>query len=503
MASKSELLLSAGLKAGEGEWADIKPGEGPSGIPQPLRPLANIFGIYDERHDNRILELAEAQSLFTKGWGQGLLTLGKEAALGKSQPTLGQFSGSQGGLPAGFLEQQQVLQSPNMTPLPTNRAEQLAYQEGPVTPPISARYAQEIGAINPQARLSPSQMTVAAPLLEQRAVLGRGGEIVPTALVPNERKREIREVGGQLYEITPQGVQQLTNIPPQPRQLVNPVDQRVAVLSKGKFLTLSDALAGGAQTIAEQAEKDVRETRPVTVAGATGVQAQQIAQGAPLPQGERKNLFDRKTFLSTGELKRLVPGVSKGAAARADVIEIGDKELENLAALQGSIASVRGMFDLSDEIITADNPVDAALQGIRLSAEALAKSNPAAVTYKSTKDAFTTTTARQVGQERGVLTDQDVARWSRTLPDFGDTVQVKEKKRKIFNRILNATIEANRRILAGDSPDKVKKEVHNMLDPLLRQAEAMPLSKTYVEIRTTKDGRKLGKLQDGAIEEIK
>jgi hypothetical protein len=233
-------------------------------------------------------------------------------------------------------------------------------------------------------------------------------------------------------------------------------------------------------------EKTVRESRPLERAINIGVAAAERQQAAPLPQGERKNLFSRKDFLQ-GNLTRLPPGISKGAAARADVVEISDKQLEDLRNMENSALTVRTLFDLADEIITAEMPSMAIIkQGPSLLAGALSGSNPAAAAYRADKDAFTSTTARQVGQEKGVLTDQDVARWSRTLPGFFDTVAVKEAKRRIFNKILGGVMEGNRRIIAGDSPKDVGAEALKKLNPLLKEAERF-----LPEIATDEEYKKL------------
>ena len=102
-------------------------------------------------------------------------------------------------------------------------------------------------------------------------------------------------------------------------------------------------------------EKTVRETRPLERSINIGLAGQQLQQAAPLPQAERKNLFDRKAFIA-GRYDRLPPGISKGAAARADVVEISDKQLEDLRNLESSALTVRTLFDLADEIITAETP---------------------------------------------------------------------------------------------------------------------------------------------------
>lgn len=164
--------------SGDPGYEDIQPGESIS-----------VLDYFQPEKLKRKQQLISGAEDYTDAYADYVKKANKMLLEAPQAPTLGQFGSSQGGLPTGFLEQNQVLQSPNMTPFPTTPQGMQDYQEAPVTPPISARYAQEIGAINPQSRLSPAQMTVASPLLEQKAVLGQGGEIVPTSLAGVENRK--------------------------------------------------------------------------------------------------------------------------------------------------------------------------------------------------------------------------------------------------------------------------------------------------------------------------
>lgn len=149
MKSKTELYQEYDLKSGEGTWADIKPGESPSTMPEALRPIAKIFGLYDEAHDKKIRDLIEAQGHFKKGWSQGLSTLGKESVTKDvGQPPLGEIASLYGGqLPFQPMMQQR----PQIIPTPD---ELHAYQR-----------EEQAGRLLPlQQPLQPGQM------------VGRGGE---------------------------------------------------------------------------------------------------------------------------------------------------------------------------------------------------------------------------------------------------------------------------------------------------------------------------------------
>ena len=94
---RRQALQQAGLRSGLTGWEDIQPGERPSEMPDALKPIAKVFGLYDEEHDKRVSELLEAQSVFSEGWRSGLKQKGKEFALGTANqiPKNLSFSGAQ------------------------------------------------------------------------------------------------------------------------------------------------------------------------------------------------------------------------------------------------------------------------------------------------------------------------------------------------------------------------------------------------------------------------
>ena len=202
-----DVILEAGLFAGKSPgYEDLVPGETPSSIPRLLRPVAKVFGLYNEAHEKKVQALIAAQQPILEGWKSELKSIGKELARGPQEPTLGQIANYGGGmLPRGFgLEQSQVLQPRGVTPFPQTPLEAQQYQEMPIVPPISARWAEQVGAFNPAAIATPRQAAFVSPLMEQKAVLGERGGIIPTSLAkpPKEltAKEEIVEIGGVGYQ---------------------------------------------------------------------------------------------------------------------------------------------------------------------------------------------------------------------------------------------------------------------------------------------------------------
>ena len=207
------------------------------------------------------------------------------------------------------------------------------------------------------------------------------------------------------------------------QKLVNPVDQRVAVLSKGKYKSLSTALDAGQHALAEQAEEEVRLSRPVEVAR---------------------------------------------AAAGARAMETGKLEMkQKMADLDNVNVLVDEIQGLTDNLITAKNGFEAIKQGAALQVGVLTRSNNAAKVYQDTRQAFLGILSRQLGGERGVLTDRDIFRISGALPQFSDTRAMKDFKIASLRLIIATAIDAKKRGLSGEPADpQLKKQMELMFKTL-------------------------------------
>jgi ATP-dependent Lon protease len=262
----------------------------------------------------------------------------------------------------------------------------------------------------------------------------------------------------------------------------NPVDQYI--FANSPYKNMAEAKAAGAHDLVKQAEQVVREQRPLDRAREQASiiteqlpkrerEAQQIKLEAPLPQEKRANLFDRKAFLE-GKNVRLPPGTTEGAAARADVIEITDKQMEDIKTLDNATADMQTLFSMGDRLITAKDWKEANFkQFLALKGGAFTGVNSEAATYEKDVQAFSTNLARAFGHEKGVMTDQDIARWVATIPTFRDTVKTKEAKKAIFNEIKGNALRAQRRAIAGDDLNAVRSELQQSVQPLLKKADAL------------------------------
>lgn len=307
---------------------------------------------------------------------------------------------------------------------------------------------------------------------------------------PDNMKADIVEVGGVPHQVVMEdGKKVLKELPGTPtsagKSPINPVDQYVFAHSDGKYRNMAEAAAAGETALIREAEKIVREQRPMERAEAQarvmtaesairGRESEQIKLEQPLEQEKRANLYDRKAFATSGKLVRLPPGTSKGAAAKADVIEITDKQLAEVQGLDNATMDMETLFKMGDKLITAKNWKDATFkQYPSLKGGAFSGFNSDAATYEKDVQAFSTNLARSFGHEKGVLTDQDIARWVATIPTFRDTVQTKEKKKAVFHEIKDNALKAQRRVIAGDDLETVRSELQQTIQPLLRKADGI------------------------------
>lgn len=312
----------------------------------------------------------------------------------------------------------------------------------------------------------------------------------PKADKQADLKKRIVEVGGVAYEAQDGENGKIVlskldgQIDKEAKSPVNPVDQYIFAQSGGQYHNMSEAAAAGQTDLIKQAEKVVREQRPLDRAEAmAGVMtreaavreraAQDIKQEQPLEQEKRANLFDRKAFLE-GKIARLPPGTSKGAASRADVIEITDKQMADIQTLDNATSDMGTLFSMADKLITAKDWKDANFKQFpALKGGSFTGMNSEAATYEKDVQAFSTNLARAFGHEKGVMTDQDIARWVATIPTFRDTAKTKEAKKAIFNEIKNNALRAQRRAIAGDDLGAVRSELQQKVQPLLRRADAV------------------------------
>jgi len=102
---------------------------------------------------------------------------------------------------------------------------------------------------------------------------------------------------------------------------------------------------------------------------------------------------------------------------------------------------------LADQLITTENWVEAAAQGVRLTAAAATRSNRQAAVFSDQRKALLGIFSRQIGAERGVLTDRDIERIDDALPKFRDTKSIKDDKLAFLRSMITVNREARTRAI--------------------------------------------------------
>jgi hypothetical protein len=229
-------------------------------------------------------------------------------------------------------------------------------------------------------------------------------------------------------------------------------------------------------------------------------QARQNVQfDAPISQKERSNLYSIKGLESL-KLDRAPVGITERSARQGEFTHLDEKDEKAVTEFNVAKTTASTLFKTAKHLITAEDPLSASIQRGKLEAGAFTGLDGVAAGYKANKEAFASRMARLV--EVGVLTQGDVDRWARTFPTFGDTKQSIQGKQALFSEIQNEAERLLKMKLTGKEGEKKRSK----LDALLGKAEGMgekALQEEYLETRTTKDGRKLGKTKDGRIVEIK
>lgn len=96
----------------------------------------------------------------------------------------------------------------------------------------------------------------------------------------------------------------------------------------------------------------------------------------------------------------------------------------------------------ADKLITAPDWQSAATQGATLWTGAFTRANADAAVFADQREALLGVFSRQIGAERGVLTDRDIHRIDKALPNFRDTKEVKDKKMALLKSMIQVNREA-------------------------------------------------------------
>jgi len=262
----------------------------------------------------------------------------------------------------------------------------------------------------------------------------------------------------------------------------SPFDQRIAnldmAIAKATSVGTDDALklvrvlqsqrdnlAQDKRRLEGMSPKELQQR--VEIARQTGAATAEVKRDQPLG-GEATNYIDPNT------LRAAHPALTENQAITGGFVKVTPKQKESLDEL-GPVANVIDtLIAYSDRLITAKTAPEAIAQGARLTAGAIAKSNALAAAYNDSKEAFTGIISRSLGGEKGVLTDRDIKRISNLLPNFRDTVAIKELKNTFFRTALESAIQQKKNVITGQlDPAQARKEGAAKIDAMFKRLDAI------------------------------
>jgi len=209
--------------------------------------------------------------------------------------------------------------------------------------------------------------------------------------------------------------------------------------------------------------------------------AARTGEGAAIGANQAKQSFplggDATKFIHPQTGQAPSSTMTRGDATAAGYVEVQHPaDRAAFADLQSTKATVYQLSQMADKLITATNPMEAGVQGTKLHAGALTKSNALAATYYDTKQAFLGTLSRSLGGERGVLTNQDITRVSGALASFWDTVDVKNAKNAILQNLLDTATEAKMSAMTGQpAGEGYKQRIQDLIGQMEQGAAAAPV----------------------------
>jgi hypothetical protein len=283
--------------------------------------------------------------------------------------------------------------------------------------------------------------------------LAAEGKAIPFDLTkPEDRAQYTMEAaeGGQLT-------------PAQALQNTRPPIERVPLSPEGRIFyeAYSSAVGAGAKPgdAIQTAQNAVLAYRgPAAQASSAGTAKGKVQEDVPLTPAQNLQFATPQGTTFAG-----VKGETPATPQMREQIT----QLDNASAIMDTLSG------LADRLITAKSAPEALIQGGKLYAGAIAKSNPMAASYRDTQQMFLGVLSRTLGGERGVLTDRDIDRVSRGLPQFRDTETIKNFKLGAIRNILNVAIEAKKRVITGNETNpQYRTKVDTMLNNLERQTPA-------------------------------
>ena len=170
-------------------------------------------------------------------------------------------------------------------------------------------------------------------------------------------------------------------------------------------------------------------------------------------------------------LAKFPAGTTMADVEKAGGVSVTNKQIDELNSLDEVSVIVEAVDQLSTQLITAENALDAAKQGVSLKGGALLQTNPTARAYSDQKAQFTGVISRALGGEKGVLTDRDIDRVVKGMPGFGDRKAVRDFKIGTIKLLIEVSTESKRRKIMGGEPTlDQKKRIKKLVNDLTAES---------------------------------
>jgi hypothetical protein len=231
---------------------------------------------------------------------------------------------------------------------------------------------------------------------------------------------------------------------------------------------------GGGVDGAQKAKKAARDSlaldtaQAVQIGKATGAGHIEAALDAPAPAKKRADHAHVGVLMQTGELQQPPHAATNRDVDTGPYVEVNDEQKKMLTGLKRAENITVGLFALADKTITATSPATVAAQVGNFKRAEWLRDNPLAATYAETRKAFLGNLSREVGGERGVLTDRDIERVAGAIPGEWDTVEIKNLKKALINDIISGARHAKIMEIAGRPSEMAtfQSQVQKRLDEL-------------------------------------
>lgn len=157
---------------------------------------------------------------------------------------------------------------------------------------------------------------------------------------------------------------------------------------------------------------------------------------------------------------------------------MADEQRKNQINMVKTRAILTDIDTQSQRVFKEQSPGWATLQRITGPLAAASRYDPNAAAYVDTKESALGELARSISAERGVLTNVDIQRVGRAMPNWGDTKPIRDYKMARLNTYINVLEQLNEALLAPRGIEQVKNiaaqykpQLNAILDDLERASQ--------------------------------